>query len=82
MLGGSDRAALEIAPATGYNRMTRDEIAALRGDQAGDRLRVLVSPSADGYAYVLARNTLGEVSVLFPAAAMRGASRVRAGPCP
>ena len=47
--------------------------------KGGDRLRVLVSPSADGYLYLLARNTLGELSMLFPPAAMRGASRVRTG---
>ena len=43
----------------------------------GDRFRVQFSPSAEGYAYVIVRNSRGELSVLFPAATMRGASRVR-----
>jgi len=45
----------------------------------GDQLRLVFSPSAEGYAYVVVRDTRGEVSVLFPSATMRGASRVRPG---
>jgi len=45
----------------------------------GDHLAVTFSPSADGYAYVIAKDTRGRVSVLFPAEALKGASRVRAG---
>jgi len=45
----------------------------------GDHLTVAFSPSADGYAYVIAKDTRGRVSVLFPAETMKGASRVRAG---
>ncbi len=46
---------------------------------AGDHVTVAFSPSADGYAYVIAKDTRGRVSVLFPAETMKGASRVRAG---
>jgi hypothetical protein len=46
---------------------------------AGDRIRFLFSPSADGFAYVITRNARGDVSVLFPSQALRGASKVRAG---
>jgi hypothetical protein len=45
----------------------------------GDHVTVAFSPSADGNAYVIAKDTHGRVSVLFPAETMRGASRVRAG---
>ena len=45
----------------------------------GDHVTVAFSPSADGYAYVIAKDTRGRVSVLFPAETMKGASRVRAG---
>jgi hypothetical protein len=45
----------------------------------GDHLTVAFSPSADGFAYVVARDTRGRVSVLFPGEAVKGASRVRAG---
>ncbi len=45
----------------------------------GDHVTVAFSPSADGYAYVVAKDTRGRVSVLFPADTMKGASRVRAG---
>jgi hypothetical protein len=45
----------------------------------GDRLRFVFSPSADGFAYVVARSAGGEVAVLFPTDAVRGASRVQAG---
>lgn len=44
----------------------------------GDRLRLAFATSADGYAYVLARNAHGDVSLLFPSEAVRGASRVKA----
>jgi hypothetical protein len=45
----------------------------------GDRIRVAFSPSADSFAYVIARDSRGRVSVLFPTETVRGASRVRAG---
>jgi hypothetical protein len=45
----------------------------------GDRLRVAFSPSADGFAYVVTRDTRGRVSVLFPGESIKGASRVKAG---
>jgi hypothetical protein len=45
----------------------------------GDRLSVAFSTSADGYAYVIAKDMRGRVSVLFPVETMKGASRVRAG---
>jgi hypothetical protein len=45
----------------------------------GDHLAVTFSPSADGYAYVIAKDTRGRVSVLFPAEVLKGASRVQAG---
>lgn len=45
----------------------------------GDQIRVAFSPSADGFAYVIARDSQGRVSVLFPAETVKGASRVRAG---
>lgn len=45
----------------------------------GDRLHLAFSPSAGGFAYVVARDARGRVSVLFPTDAMRGASKVRAG---
>jgi hypothetical protein len=44
----------------------------------GDRIKLLFRPSAAGFAYVLARTGDGTVSVLFPPAAMRGASAVLA----
>jgi len=46
---------------------------------AGDRIRLAFSTGSDGHAYVVARDARGGVSVLFPAATVRGASRVRAG---
>ena len=46
---------------------------------AGDRLRLAFSTGSDGFAYVVTRDALGGVSVLFPGAAVRGASRVRRG---
>jgi hypothetical protein len=45
----------------------------------GDHVTVAFSPSADGYAYVIAKDTRGRASVLFPTETMKGASRVRAG---
>jgi hypothetical protein len=43
----------------------------------GDRIRIAFSPSADGFAYVIGKDTRGRVSVLFPTDMMKGASRVR-----
>jgi hypothetical protein len=45
----------------------------------GDQIRLSFSTGSDGHAYVLARDVQGGVSVLFPGATVRGASRVRAG---
>jgi hypothetical protein len=45
----------------------------------GDQWRVLFSPGSDGYAYLVLRDAQGGVSLLYPGAALRGASRVRAG---
>jgi hypothetical protein len=45
----------------------------------GDQVTVAFSPSADGFAYVIAKDTKGRVAVLFPTEAVKGASRVRAG---
>ena len=45
----------------------------------GDRLRLVFSTGSDGYAYVVIRDAQGGVSVLYPGATVRGASRVRAG---
>lgn len=45
----------------------------------GDRIQVVFSPSANGFAYVIGKDARGRVSVLFPSEAMKGASRVRAG---
>ena len=45
----------------------------------GERVRVAFSPSADGFAYVIAKDARGRVSVLFPTEVVRDASRVRAG---
>jgi hypothetical protein len=47
--------------------------------KAGDQLRLVFSPSADGHAYVVSRNVRGDVAVLFPTDAVRGASRVLGG---
>ncbi len=44
----------------------------------GERVRVAFSPSADGFAYVIAKDARGRVSVLFPSEAIKGASRVAA----
>jgi hypothetical protein len=45
----------------------------------GDHVTVAFSPSADGFAYVIAKDARGRVSVLFPTETVKGASRVRAG---
>jgi hypothetical protein len=45
----------------------------------GDRLSLMFSTGSDGYAYVVIRDAQGGVSVLYPGATVRGASRVRAG---
>jgi hypothetical protein len=47
--------------------------------KAGDRLRVAFSASADGFAYVVGKDTRGRVWVLFPTEKLKGASRVKAG---
>jgi hypothetical protein len=44
-----------------------------------DQVRLVFAPSADGYAYVVSRDVRGDISVLYPAVTVRGASRVRAG---
>jgi hypothetical protein len=43
------------------------------------RLRLMFSTGSDGYAYVLTRDAQGGVSVLYPGATVRGASRVQTG---
>jgi hypothetical protein len=45
----------------------------------GDQIRLVFSGGSDGCAYVVVRDAQGGVSVLFPGATVRGASRVRAG---
>ena len=45
----------------------------------GDQLRFVFSPSADGFAYVVARDARGGITVLFPPEGLAGASRVKAG---
>jgi len=45
----------------------------------GDQVRLVFTPSADGFAYVVSKDVRGDVSVLYPTVTMRGASRVRAG---
>ena len=45
----------------------------------GDRLKVVFSPSADGFAYAVSRDLAGGVSVLFPGAVFEADTRVRAG---
>ncbi len=45
----------------------------------GERVRIVFSPSADGFAYVIAKDARGRVSVLFPTEILKGASRVKAG---
>ena len=45
----------------------------------GDQVRLVFSAGSDGYAYVVARDPQGGLSLLFPGATVRGASRVRAG---
>lgn len=46
---------------------------------SGDQVRLVFTPSADGFAYVVSKDVRGDVSVLYPAVTVRGASRVRAG---
>lgn len=46
---------------------------------AGDQIKIVFSPSADGFAYVVAKDARGVVHVLFPSDALKGASRVKAG---
>jgi hypothetical protein len=46
---------------------------------AGDRLRLAFSTGSDGHAYVVARDARGELTLLFPGATVRGASRVPTG---
>ena len=45
----------------------------------GDQIRLAFSTGSDGYAYVVARDSRGGLSMLFPGATVRGASRVQAG---
>ena len=45
----------------------------------GDQIRVSFSTGSDGHAYVVARDSRGGLSMLFPEATVRGASLVRAG---
>ena len=45
----------------------------------GDRLKLVFSPSADGFAYAVSRDLIEGVSVLFPNAAFEADTRVRAG---
>ena len=45
----------------------------------GDQMRFVFSPSADGFAYVVARDARGGIAVLFPPEGLAGASRVKAG---
>ncbi|MFO7691871.1 MAG: DUF4384 domain-containing protein [Vicinamibacterales bacterium] len=47
--------------------------------RAGDQIRLAFGTGSDGFAYVVARDAQGGVSVLFPGATVRGASRVRSG---
>jgi hypothetical protein len=55
------------------------DLAAGQSVSGRERIKVWFSPSADGFAYVFARNARGEVSVLFPRHALRGAAGVKAG---
>ena len=45
----------------------------------GDQIRLVFSAGSDGYAYVVARDPQGGLSLLFPGVTVRGAGRVRAG---
>ena len=45
----------------------------------GDQIRLAFSTGSDGYAYVVIRDAQGGVSVLYPGATVRGASRVQTG---
>jgi hypothetical protein len=46
---------------------------------AGDQFKLVFSANADGYAYVVSRETSGQVNVLFPSKMLGKASRVKAG---
>jgi hypothetical protein len=46
---------------------------------SGDQVRIVFSPSADGFAYVVSQDRRGGISVLYPTYTMSGASHVRAG---
>jgi hypothetical protein len=46
---------------------------------AGDRVRLAFSTGSDGNAYVVVRDSHGGLSLLYPGATVRGASRVKAG---
>jgi hypothetical protein len=46
---------------------------------SGDQVRLVFTPSADGFAYVVSKDVRGDVAVLYPAVTIRGASHVRAG---
>jgi hypothetical protein len=45
----------------------------------GDQLRLVFSAGSDGFAYVVLRDDQGGLSLAYPGATLRGASRVRAG---
>jgi len=45
----------------------------------GDQIRLSFSTGSDGHAYVVARDSRGGLSMLYPGATVRGASLVRAG---
>jgi hypothetical protein len=46
---------------------------------AGDRVRLGFATGSDGFAYVVARDAEGGISLLYPGVTLRGSSRVRAG---
>ena len=46
---------------------------------SGDQIKLVFSPSEDGFAYAVSQDRRGEMSILYPAYTMSGASRVRAG---
>lgn len=45
----------------------------------GDQIRLLLAPSADGFAYVITTDRRGAVRVLFPDTTLRGVAGVKAG---
>jgi hypothetical protein len=45
----------------------------------GDEVRLVFTLNGDAYAYVLAQDAQGDVSVLFPERSVKGGSRVRSG---